>query len=330
MNEILTFWSVLAVIGIAASALYSGLETGAYSLNRVRLQIRDHHREPAARTLRKLLANPTLLLSTLLIGNNLANQIGVSSLAVILNTAGFNPWQTILLNTLIIAPLLFIFGETLPKDTFAAYCDRLMYRLSPVLTGSRWLFTITGLVPVVTTFSWLAMKLTGGSGQFAPSHPRRQVELLVQEGVGHGLLSDDQSDIVTRVLGMGGSTARDVMVPWHRVHKLRVYQPATVIWKRGGISPHSRLPVINRAGVVVGVIDVLDVLLRDPGNRPSLGKLVAPAIRISASMPLRAALQEVRRSRVALAIVTGHHNEPIGIVTVKDLIEPITGKLADW
>ena len=91
MNEILTFWSVLAVIGIAASALYSGLETGAYSLNRVRLQIRDHNREPAARTLRKLMANPTLLLSTLLIGNNLANQIGVSSLAVILNTAGFNP-----------------------------------------------------------------------------------------------------------------------------------------------------------------------------------------------------------------------------------------------
>jgi CBS domain containing-hemolysin-like protein len=54
-----------------------------------------------------------------------------------------------------------------------------------------------------------------------------------------------------------------------------------------------------------------------------------PANSLDASTPLRQALSILRMSAVPMAIVT-RQDQPAGIVTLKDLIEPITGELAAW
>src|SRR5690606_32443968 len=100
-------WMVIMCLGLMGSALYSGLETGSYSLNRVRLQVLRHQGWRSARTLDRLLHNPVTLLSTLLIGNNIMNYMGTAGLAVLLEDAGYSEWQTVALNCLIVTPLLF-------------------------------------------------------------------------------------------------------------------------------------------------------------------------------------------------------------------------------
>ncbi len=90
-------------------------------------------RYPSALILRRMLDNPTTLLTTLLIGNNIANYLGTASLAVILAGYGIGDWRAMLINTVVVTPTLFVFGETLPKDLFSAHADWLMYRLARVL-----------------------------------------------------------------------------------------------------------------------------------------------------------------------------------------------------
>ncbi len=63
----------------------------------------------------------------------------------------------------------------------------------------RWLFTWMGLVPLINLATSVVMHQLGGNSHARPFHPRRQVEVLVKEGVGYGLLSDDQSAMVVRV-----------------------------------------------------------------------------------------------------------------------------------
>jgi len=46
-------------------------------------------------------------------------------------------------------------------------------------------------------------------------------------------------------------------------------------------------------------------------------------------MPVRSALRQVQTNGATLAIVTDN-DRPAGIVTIKDLVEPITGELAGW
>ena len=323
------FWVGVMLAGFAGSALYSGMETGAYTLNRVRLQVLADRGQRAAVALRRLVDKPATLLATLLIGNNVANYLGTAGLAVILESMALSDWQSILLNTLIVTPLLFVFGETLPKDTMAAHSDRLMPPLTPILTGSRWLFTFTGVVPLVRLFSAGVLKLLGQPGGDRAFPPRKRVEMLVREGVGHGILSDEQSAIVDRVLRLGGRTVRQEMVAWTEVLSVTVSDPPSCLWELADRSSRSRYPVTDERGQVVGVVDVFDALLHEPGTCPPIRELMNEPHTLSPDTPLRRALQRLQTEGIPIAVVTDA-DRPVGVVTVKDLVEPITGDLSSW
>ncbi|HSH49077.1 MAG TPA: hypothetical protein VK991_10875, partial [Halomonas sp.] len=92
-----------------------------------------------------------------------------------------------------------------------------MYPLAPLLTWSRRFFSSLGLTPAVGLFTHAVLAAIGERAGQAAFHPRRQVEHLVREGVGYGLLSDEQSAIVQRVLTLASRRVRDEMVPWDEV-----------------------------------------------------------------------------------------------------------------
>ncbi|MEX0653034.1 MAG: CNNM domain-containing protein [Phycisphaeraceae bacterium] len=323
-------WAVIMSVGFVFSAIYSGLETGAYSLNRVRLQIFAHQHQRSASLLRRMVDDPVGLLTTLLIGNNIANYMGTAGLAVILEGTGFNEWQAILLNTLIVTPILFVFGETLPKDLFSVYADRLMYRLAWLLEGSRWLYTYTGLVPLIALVTRAVMAGLGQKGQVRPFHPRRQVQALVREGVGYGLLSDDQSAIAERVLGLASRKVADEMVPWEEVITVRLDDEPAVLWTLADRTSRSRFPVVDEGGKAVGEINLTDALLHAPDTCPPIRELMRPPLVVRASLPLRRGLAELQRHKSALAVVTDDAGRTVGIITIKDCVEAITGELASW
>ena len=326
----LIIWSLLMCAGFAGSALYSGMETGTYSLNRIRLHVLKHENNHAAITLHRLLEQPAALLTTLLIGNNITNYLGTAAMGVILASMQLGDWEEILLNALIVTPVLLIVGETLPKDLFAAHCDKLMYRLTPVLSFSRRLFTYTGLVPLISLFSMTLMRIIGQSGRTTVFHPRRQVGLLVREGVGYGILSNEQSAMIDRVLDMSDRTVRDEMTLWANVQRLREsdhYDMIRLIAKR---MTHAHVPVLDAGGHVVGLLRLNDALIHDPDTCPPLRQMLEPAPTVPQEMPVSEALARIKQNAAGLAIVTGKAGQPVGVVTVKDLIEPITGDLRQW
>ncbi len=322
-------WVGVMLCGFAGSALYSGMETGAYTINRVRLQVLADRGMRQAVALRRHLDRSATLLATLLIGNNVANYLGTAGLAVLLEAAALSDWQAILLNTLIVTPMLFVFGETLPKDTMAAHADRLMPPLTPVLSASRWLFTYTGVVPVVRLFNAVVLRLMGQPGGEIAFPPRRRVEMLVREGVGLGLLSDEQSAIADRVLRLGSRTVKQEMVPWSDVLSVRLDTPGLTLWDMADRSSRSRFPVLDDHGRVRGVVDVFDVLMHPRGECPPIPQLMQPAEIVTPDMPLRQALQQFQQHGVGLAVVQ-ENGKSVGLVTTKDLVETITGELTSW
>lgn len=331
MTLTLAVWTALMLTGFAFSAIFSGVETGLYRLNRVRLQILDHQNHRAAQNLRRLLADPTIALTTLLIGNNIANYLGTAGLAVILDHQNFTDIQVVLLNVLIVTPVLFVFGETLPKDLFAAHADRLTYRFSPLLTACRWLFTVTGLIPLIGGLTRMVMRSLGERNRVAPLHPRRQVEALVKEGVGHGLLTREQSAMVERVLELSRRTVEQVMTPWGQTQWLRADAPVSELVQLAANTVRRRFPVLDANNQLVGVVSLDDVLY-DHGQLPpnhTIGQLAQRPLTLFRQSPLRVALDLVQRSHARLAIVLDG-KKPVGVVTVKDLIQPITGELTSW
>lgn len=328
-NFELTAWCLLMLLGFAGSALFSGIETGCYRINRVRLYVRASQGNTAARILDKLINKPASLLGTLLIGNNVANYLGTAALGVMLGALALPVWQAVLINTVLVTGVLFVFGETLPKDLFAAHADRLMYPFARPLSALRWVFTVTLVLPLVVLLSRIAVRLVGG-GKAKALTPRKRVGEMVNWGAGLGLLSDEQTAIAQRALAMSTRTLGSEATPWSAAQTVRDNATDQQLRQLAGRSKRSRFPVLDAQGKLVGVVEMLDALLLPPGtNKPALAAAIAPLV-LPSTTPVREALAHLQREHLGLAIVTGPGGRPMGIVTVKDLVEPLTGEIAHW
>ena len=327
-DAMLIVWAVLMVLGFLGSALFSGMETGSYRLNRVRLYVQSSQGRASAKSLERVIDKPASLIGTLLIGNNLCNYVGTAGLGVLLSTMDLSVGQAIFINTVLVTLVLFIFGETLPKDLFAAHADRLMYPLAKLLLGLRGVFTWTGVLPVVVLLSTIAVRLTGKSTQ-GPLTPRKRVEQMVREGAGVGLISREQTAIAQRALALSNQKLINECTPWARVVTARPDINQDGLRALARRTPRSRLPVVDRRGQVVGVVDVIDALMLEDEQRP-VKAAMNDAVTLPGTYSVRQALTRMQREHIGLVIVSRADGRPAGVITVKDLVETLTGEIEHW
>jgi CBS domain containing-hemolysin-like protein len=266
------------------------------------------------------------MLAVLLVCNNVANFLASYGAARLLEETTLEPWLAIFINAMVMIPILFIFGEVLPKDLFRSHTDTWTYKWSATLFWTDKILWWSGVVPIVAAFGKVARLFLGDEGDIEPS-PRRRFGLLFKEGLEGGVLSTEQITLADRVLAMRTLTVRSEMVPWTRVHCIGETTSTTRRSSAIGSTTHTRLPVIDGRGFVVGVLPVLSALLSPQGKT---SELLKTPIFIPEDMPVRDALHDLRKSGVSMAIVTTKNKKPIGIVTLKDLVEPIVGELAAW
>lgn len=329
MPDAMLFWVILMMLGFLGSALFSGMETGAYRLNRVRLYVYSSQGRSSAKSLERIVAKPSSLIGTLLIGNNLCNYVGTAGLGVILATFELPVWQAVLINTVLVTLVLFIFGETLPKDLFAAHCDRLMYPLAKLLVFLRALFTWTGILPIVVAISALAIRIVGKAEGGALT-PRKRVEQMVREGAGVGLISVEQTELAQRALALSKRRVLAECTPWQQVLKVSERTDRTQLCAMVETSPRSRMPVVDGRGKIMGVVDMIDALLVDKDAAQPVREAMHPAVYLPGSTTVREALAQMQREHIGMAIVTRADGKPAGVVTMKDLVEPLTGEILNW
>jgi len=320
--------AILAVAlgGLGCSALCSGLETGLYTLNRVRLTVAAARGDRRAIRVQHELAQPERILASLLIGNNVVNYVGTLAIATLLDRAELGPVASVVVNTLVVVPVLLVFGEVLPKDLFRTFTDRWTYRLSALLVGLRRMLSWMGLLALVRGVAGLVTRWFGGERPSGPS-ARQKVAHLLQEGARTGVLSGEQLSLVDRALEMRRRTVAGEMVPWSRAITLRLEASADERSKVIRERPFSRLPVVDAQGRVRGVLQAIDAILQK--DRPT-ADLLRPIEFLPAEMPAAEAIRRLRQSRQRFAVVGRPDARPIGIVALKDLIEPLTGDLRAW
>ncbi len=325
----IVFWLAVAVLGTVDSALWSGLETATYVVSRLRLESRLANPKTAksARRLKNELAHPRRALATLLVMNNLSNYLGALALATLLAAAGLPDWAVTIINVAVLTPILFIFAETLPKEVFRTRAETFAYRFIPILTVVRTILTITGIVPLILLITGAAERMLG-SKPIQPDDSER-VRALLQEATGAGILSDEQSTLLDRAAAFGTTTAADEMIPWTRVRKIRDTDSIHDAAQTAAQSGHARLPLVDRRGLPVGVVDTIE-LLKAAARRPvALRDLAVPVTTIDPTLTAPDAIARISQSGCPLAIVSTK-DRPVGIVTLKDLVEPLTGDLTAW
>ncbi len=160
----------LFLLALALSAFCSGAETGFYALNP--LKLRHAARESAsARLLLRVIRSPAGLLATLLVANNLANDLLVQ--AAIALADGLGVPDAAFWSALALMPLAFVFCDMLPKQWMAVHAETGMPALAWPLAFLR-----VVLWPVAVPLMLLARALAGGRARAAVLGRMHWAELL--------------------------------------------------------------------------------------------------------------------------------------------------------
>ncbi|MFH1418988.1 MAG: CNNM domain-containing protein [Planctomycetota bacterium] len=333
-------WLLLCAVFVVLSGFFSGAETGLYCVNRLRLRLASHRNKPGARRLQRLFDDQTGLLFTTLIGTNAANYLAPVCLTVVLlgsATAGMSDVlreslerRAELLTTLILTPVVFIFGEIVPKNLFQSHADRYMPKIAAYLDAFHSVVRLTGI-------AWLQRRISalmaGGGRQSSQSgsafHTRVGMYQVLRDSAEEGTLSKTQVFMLERIPTLHALRVAAVMIPRSRAVMIEARATRYEIEKIVRNSPYSRMPVYRGTRQrVVGVVHVLDILTGD-SETPLVDYARIP-VRLAHDLPVIDALTTLQRSRRRMAIVTDKGGRFLGLVTVKDLVEEIVGELPAW
>lgn len=316
----------LMAVGTIGAAFFAASETGLYAVNRIRLRVRAARTTPPdmpAKILAGEIERLPSVLPAMLIGYNLFSAIGAYGLTTIFSAQGASEMKVILLNLFVITPILFVVTDTLPKELYRESPDILMYFSAPVIRWWRRLTTWVGVLPAIRALAKVVMRFaTGSRGHETPPAARAHIHSLLKEGAGAGVVSQHQLTLLDRAFGLREADVGDEMIPWSKCCVIRVDWPRQRVLEVIGQRPFSRFPLVQGTRVL-GIVDYVDLCLL--GDAP-LEKLARPPVKLASSIPVRDALKSLAMAESRMGIVM-EAGRPIGLVTMKDLVEPLTGDL---
>ncbi len=144
-------------------------------------------------------------------------------------------------------------------------------------------------------------------------------------------LDRQERALIANVLRLRGTTADDVMVPRADIVAIPVdvsLDQALDLIRREG---HSRMPVFReQLDEIVGMVHIKDVFAYV--GRPEafqLEAVVRKPLLVAPQVPVLDLLLQMRQARIHLALVVDEYGGIDGLVTIEDLVETITGDIAD-
>ncbi len=314
------------IVGLMGSAFFSGAETGLYCVNRLRVHLGAGEGDPRAQRLQRILRNDQRFLSVTLVGTNVMNYLVTAAASFLLaRRMGYSPTDAEAYTVLIVTPILFVFGEVVPKNVFRMNADRLMRAGSVVLIVSstvlRWIGVLWLLGRITTA---LGRVIVGEKFEAAALEPKRHIARLLRSALTGDSAGDDQSELVERVVSVADTHVHTAMIPRDQVVTVSARADAKTLRAVARRTPHAYLPVYDRSPRhIIGVIRV-DELLVD-GDWSVVADRLRPLTRFAPRVSVTEAITAMQEAGHPLATVTDHGGRMVGLVTMKGLLEEIVG-----
>ena len=278
----------------------------------------------------KLIENPSQMLSSVLVGNNLVN-ISLTSLTTTIAIRIFGNMGAGIA-TAVITVLVLIFGEITPK-TFATINNT---KLALSYASSIYLITklLTPVVYIINKLSTaILIILRIDSKQSKRIMTERELRTIVDVSHEEGVIEESEKDMLNNVFDFKESLAKDIMIPRIDVTFVSVdasYDEVLDIFREAG---YSRLPVYEGSkDHVVGIVYFKDVYFYRSQHRGEIFHLkdvLRKPFFTYETQKVSSLLAQMREKSVSFSIVLDEYGVTAGLITLEDIVEEIFGELRD-
>ncbi len=309
-------WAILLfAVGLALSAFFSGSETGLYRVPRTRLVLDGLSGSVGAKGMVWLLNRPAIFVATTLVGNNVANYL--TSFAIVMGAASVfgSGSKAELFGPMLMTPVVFVFGELLPKFFFYQAPYRLLSAVRPVLLAMTMLF-----LPVSILLGLLGVLLSWMTGQtpfkLRLTMARGELDQLIKAGHEAGILASGQKSLAQNIFEVGNQAAVSFGVVPERLAIVEAPVEPSAAAHQARRRNHP-IVLVRQAGRIIGYLRYADLCVGEP--RVDL----KPVIRGRVSDRHLRVLLRLYDAGSEVAVLSDEAGDVRNVVTRRQLLQPL-------
>lgn len=334
---------LLLVLLILLNVFFAASEIAFISLNDARIEKQAKEGNKKAKSIKKMLKDPSKFLATIQIGITLAGFLSsafasesfASRLAPVLNklvpSISVGVWNSvsIIIITIILSYFTLIFGELVPKRLAMKHYEKIAFATIGIIKTVS--IVTAPFVKFLTASTNLVSKLFGVSGEEEETVTEEEIRMMVDVGEEKGAIDLEEKEMINNVFEFDDKIVSEIMVPRTRIFAVDINSSISdVIEELTEDDRYSKIPVYDETiDEIKGIVYVKDILISQKNKNTKIRGLVKKALFVPETKPVNELFQEMRKNKKQIAIVIDEYGGTSGIVTIEDILEEIVGEIYD-
>ena len=241
---------------------------------------------------------------------------------------------------LIVIPLsaaTIVFAELVPKMIALKNAESVVLLLSPAMRMISIVF-----YPAIWFFESVVKAITGlfrratPSATDAPAPAATISELLAAASLARGAraIGGMEEHIVRAAATLSSRSIGEIGIPLADVATIPAGSSLADALVAAHLHMHTRYPVTRTADGrtdVVGYVNFKDIVsaVRLHAGEPGIAGIIRPILRLPATRTIAQALELILRGKSHIAMIVGDAGQPVGVVTLEDIVEQLVGDIGD-
>ena len=319
------------LILVLLSMFFSLAETAFVSVPEEKLFKMSQDGDKRAKMTLNLLSNKDKIISIALLCDNISN-IAASSISAVFFADLFGEYDEIgiLLSTIIMTILVFVFGEVLPKMIAMRQATSVALSITPLFIC---------LSRVLLPILWIINKLTGSIVKFF--HIKNEADsedannsILGAVEMYHkkGTLERDEKNMLSGVLQLDNIDMKDIMTHRSEMFAIDINEDIDAIIKKIIDNHYTKIPFYDKSDDnILGVlynVDFLKTLYSNKNiNKEDIKKILKEPWYLPGDASVGGHLREFKEKGNVLAFIVDEFGGTMGIVSLEDVLEQIVGEI---
>ena len=314
---------IIFIFLVIVSGFFAAAEVSLLSISRLRVRHLLSQKKKEAEYIRLLKEDPDRLLSTVLIGNNLAN-VAASVIATVIAFELFGDYA-ISIATGLTTILLLVFGDIAPKSFATKYTEKFAFLVAKPIWGMSVIF-----YPGIRILKFLMGPLNPKT--IDPIITVDELKTYVEAGHEIGSIKELEKKMIHRIFEFDQISVKEIMTPKLEMVVVNANDRISKAIRIPAKKLYSRLPVYSKKKEnIIGILNVKDALRNFDSKtlNDRVEKYTRKPIFVPETLKIDRLLRLFQKKNEHIAIVVNEQGMITGLVTIENVLEEIVGNIRD-
>ncbi len=341
-GDSIIFQIIILILLTFINAFFSCAEMATVSVNKNKIKRLAESGNKKADLVQKLIEEPTKFFSTIQVAITLAGFFSSASAATGLS-GPLGQWleamripygnqMSLILITILLSYFTLVFGELVPKRVALQNTESIsMFAVKPIILISK---VASPFIRLLTASTNLVMKLFGAKNDMVEDIlSREEIKSLVEEGQVHGVLNENEKEMINSIIEFDDKLAKEIMTPKINIYAINILDPLDDYIDKLLETKYSRIPVYeDDIDNIIGILyskDFMREAIKVGYRNIDIRSIMTKPYLVPDSKNIYELFKELQLSKNHIAVLIDEYGGFSGIVTMEDLVEEVMGDIED-